>query len=183
MFRGSEKGTGYPLHSPVSPPFPLRGSACAITFQLESTKVHGVTFHKTITIIFMAVRNQVPINQASVVFYANLLNQNVNTTHNKHKLFPLARKQVRSEDQINLLTILWDSDEEVHFHTKIFYRRNRSGHIDFIIPCFVSQDKTTCATTAVQPCSAAQHKDMLDLWPFIPPIHHSFLKYLKSPAG
>ena len=30
MFRGSVKGTGYPLHSPVSP------SPCAITFQLES---------------------------------------------------------------------------------------------------------------------------------------------------
>jgi len=34
MFRGSVKGTGYPLHSPVSPSLPL---PCAITFQLEST--------------------------------------------------------------------------------------------------------------------------------------------------
>jgi hypothetical protein len=38
VFRGSVKGTGYPLHSPVSPlHFPSRASPCAITFQLEST--------------------------------------------------------------------------------------------------------------------------------------------------
>jgi len=37
MFRGSVKGTGYPLHSPVS--LPLPASPCAITFQLESTTV------------------------------------------------------------------------------------------------------------------------------------------------
>ena len=39
MFRGSVKGTGYPLHSPVSPSLPL---PCAITFQLDSTngRVH-----------------------------------------------------------------------------------------------------------------------------------------------
>jgi len=38
MFRGSVKGTGYPLHSPVSPlHFPSRASPCAITFLLEST--------------------------------------------------------------------------------------------------------------------------------------------------
>jgi hypothetical protein len=38
MFRGSAKGTGYPLHSPVSPslPFPSRASMCAITFQPDS---------------------------------------------------------------------------------------------------------------------------------------------------
>ena len=40
MFRGSVKGTGYPLHSPVSPSLPLRASPCAITFQLESTTTH-----------------------------------------------------------------------------------------------------------------------------------------------
>ena len=39
MFRGSVKGTGYPLHSPVSPSLPLRTSLCAITFQLESTSL------------------------------------------------------------------------------------------------------------------------------------------------
>ena len=39
-FRGSVKGTGYPLHSPVSPfTSPSRASQCAITCQLESTKV------------------------------------------------------------------------------------------------------------------------------------------------
>jgi len=37
MFRGSVKGTGYPLHSPVSPSLPLPASLCAITFQLDST--------------------------------------------------------------------------------------------------------------------------------------------------
>jgi len=37
MFRGIVKGTGYPLHSPVSASFPLPASPCAITFQLEST--------------------------------------------------------------------------------------------------------------------------------------------------
>jgi hypothetical protein len=37
MFRGNAKGTGYPLHSPVSLHFPSRASPCAITFQLEST--------------------------------------------------------------------------------------------------------------------------------------------------
>jgi len=31
------KGTGYPLHSQVSPSLPLPASPCAITFQLEST--------------------------------------------------------------------------------------------------------------------------------------------------
>ena len=37
--RGSVKGTGYPLHSPVSPsiPPPPRASPYAITFQLDST--------------------------------------------------------------------------------------------------------------------------------------------------
>jgi len=35
MFRGSVKGTGYPLHSPVSPSLPPRATPCAIIFQLE----------------------------------------------------------------------------------------------------------------------------------------------------
>ena len=41
MFRGSVKSTGYPLHSPVSPslPPPPRTSPCAITLQLDSTKI------------------------------------------------------------------------------------------------------------------------------------------------
>ena len=34
MFRGSVKGTGYPLHSTVSPLLPLPASPCAITFKL-----------------------------------------------------------------------------------------------------------------------------------------------------
>ena len=36
MFRGSVKGTGYPLHSPFPPSLPLPASPCAITFQLDS---------------------------------------------------------------------------------------------------------------------------------------------------
>jgi hypothetical protein len=44
-FRGREKGTVYPLHSPGSPsgpppPPPVRAT-CAITFQLESAKVEA----------------------------------------------------------------------------------------------------------------------------------------------
>ena len=40
VLRGSVKGTGYPLHSPVFPlHFPYRASPCAITFQLESTEL------------------------------------------------------------------------------------------------------------------------------------------------
>ena len=34
---GSVKGTGYPLHSPVSPSLSLPASPCAIAFQLDST--------------------------------------------------------------------------------------------------------------------------------------------------
>ena len=37
MFRSIVKSTGYPLHSPVSPSFPLLASPCAITFQPDST--------------------------------------------------------------------------------------------------------------------------------------------------
>ena len=37
MFRGSVKGTGYPLHSPVSTSLPLPCVTCVITFQLDST--------------------------------------------------------------------------------------------------------------------------------------------------
>ena len=36
MFRGSVKGTGYPLNSPFPLHFPSRASPCAIIFQLES---------------------------------------------------------------------------------------------------------------------------------------------------
>jgi hypothetical protein len=38
IFRGSVKGTGYPLHSPFSPSLPLPTSPCAITFERNSTK-------------------------------------------------------------------------------------------------------------------------------------------------
>jgi len=41
MFRGSVKGTGYPLHSSASSSLPLPASPFAITFQLESTKFQG----------------------------------------------------------------------------------------------------------------------------------------------
>jgi hypothetical protein len=40
MFRDSEKGTGYPLHSPVFPSLPFsRASPCAIAFQLDCSAV------------------------------------------------------------------------------------------------------------------------------------------------
>jgi hypothetical protein len=38
MFRGSEKGTGYPLRR-FSLRFPSRASPCAVTFHLESNEV------------------------------------------------------------------------------------------------------------------------------------------------
>ena len=38
-FRGSVESTGYPLHSPVSLHFPSHASPCAITFQLDSTRI------------------------------------------------------------------------------------------------------------------------------------------------
>jgi hypothetical protein len=37
IFRGSVKGTGYPLHSPVSPSIPLPCVTVCFTFQLDST--------------------------------------------------------------------------------------------------------------------------------------------------
>ena len=37
MFRGSVKGTGHPLDSPVTLHLPSRASPCAITFQSDST--------------------------------------------------------------------------------------------------------------------------------------------------
>jgi hypothetical protein len=43
MFRGSVKGTGYLLHSPVSPSLPSRASPCAITFQLDSNNLGRVS--------------------------------------------------------------------------------------------------------------------------------------------
>jgi len=59
MFRGIVRGTGYQLHSPVSPSLPSRALPCAITFQLESTNLceeqtalarsvtFGATYHVT----------------------------------------------------------------------------------------------------------------------------------------
>ena len=48
MFRGSVKGTGYPLHSPVSPSLPLPASPCAITFQMESTSTVAFRLARTV---------------------------------------------------------------------------------------------------------------------------------------
>ena len=41
MFRGSEKGTGYPLHSPVSPSLPL---PCVTVYHHISTGVYHLLF-------------------------------------------------------------------------------------------------------------------------------------------
>ena len=49
MFRGSVKGTGYPLHTPVSPSLPLPCvTVChhISTGLYLSTKLHVVTYHK-----------------------------------------------------------------------------------------------------------------------------------------
>jgi len=62
MFRGSVKGTGYPLHSPVSPSLRL---PCAITFQLKSnrkritkrirnTLLPTVSFYKTVRDLYIS---------------------------------------------------------------------------------------------------------------------------------
>jgi hypothetical protein len=45
-FQGSVKGTGYPLHSPVSPSLPSHASPCAITFQLDSTNLYTAIFRE-----------------------------------------------------------------------------------------------------------------------------------------
>jgi hypothetical protein len=49
-FRGSVKGTGYPLHWSVSPSLPLPASPCAVTFQLDSKSgkhlIQGWVSHK-----------------------------------------------------------------------------------------------------------------------------------------
>jgi len=44
MFRGSVKGTGYPLQSPVSLSFPSSTLPCTITFQLDSTYIRPSDF-------------------------------------------------------------------------------------------------------------------------------------------
>jgi len=43
MFRGSVKGTGYPLHSPVSPSLPLPCVTVCHHIQLESIDAEGLT--------------------------------------------------------------------------------------------------------------------------------------------
>ena len=49
MFRGSVKGTGYPLHSPVSPSPPVRHRVPS-HFKLESTVHSGTSVFCTITL-------------------------------------------------------------------------------------------------------------------------------------
>ena len=62
MFRGSVKGTGYPLHSPVSPSHPSRASLCAITFQLDSTYYILGPIHPTVVWTRMRRENSVNSN-------------------------------------------------------------------------------------------------------------------------
>jgi len=52
MFRGNVKGTGYPLHSPVSPSLPL---PCGNTFQLDST----ILFKKHIDLKAVIIYNDI----------------------------------------------------------------------------------------------------------------------------
>jgi hypothetical protein len=55
MFRDSVKGTGYPLHSPVSSSLPSCASPCAITFQLDSTSVFIYRFRHSTKISWRTV--------------------------------------------------------------------------------------------------------------------------------
>ena len=59
MFRGSVKGTGYTLHSLVSPSLPLPGSPCAITFQPDPTNT------------FKSIRVYRLLTQCNLVCYLN----------------------------------------------------------------------------------------------------------------
>ena len=45
MFRGSVKGTGYPLHSPVSPSLPLPCVTVCRHVSLDSSKEHDAGFY------------------------------------------------------------------------------------------------------------------------------------------
>ena len=49
MFRGRVKGTGYPLHWPVSPLLPSHASPCAITFQLEVSNDFTLSSKEVVT--------------------------------------------------------------------------------------------------------------------------------------
>jgi len=57
MFRGSVKGTGYLLHSPVSPSLPPPTSRCAITFQLDSTAFSAVKVHYKLSPLLSGLKN------------------------------------------------------------------------------------------------------------------------------
>jgi len=59
MFRGSVKGIGYLIRSPVSPSLPLPASQCAITFQLDPTNT------------FKMIRFYVLLTHCTSVFYSN----------------------------------------------------------------------------------------------------------------
>jgi hypothetical protein len=71
MFWVSVKGTGYPLHSPVSPSLPLPTSPCAITFQLESTP-RGVFRTVTLTNCAQAGKSLLQSPMVSLEFFIDL---------------------------------------------------------------------------------------------------------------
>jgi len=77
MFRGSVKGTGYPLHSPVSPSLPLPVSPCAITFQLESIgknrRLHITEYCNHVTSVFTV---KLPITNMEPAGYPETLVSN-----------------------------------------------------------------------------------------------------------
>ena len=52
MFRGSVKGTGYPLHSPVSHSLPLPALSCAITFQQDSTNQWALSLPRALCFLY-----------------------------------------------------------------------------------------------------------------------------------
>ena len=67
------KGTGYPLHSPVSPSLPLSASPCAITFQLDSTNGCGVICQKIWIFTNIAVRTSNTLDMYLLRFLEALL--------------------------------------------------------------------------------------------------------------
>jgi hypothetical protein len=90
-----------------------------------------------INFIFMAARNKIPINPASVKVF---LRQSAKSEHKydtqQTQTFPTDASTSKiwwSNKLIEDFLWLWWGRA---FHTKIVYRRNRSGHIDLTIPLF-----------------------------------------------
>ena len=119
MFRGSVKGTGYPLHSPVFPlHFSSRASPCAITFQLDSTTGGLLLYLKLNDIICEHNDLNYAANDESLLWFFNM-NYNLLTnvwtplpeanTFNWH--FLMWRHKVVSYGQMLLATLVYLSNK------------------------------------------------------------------------